>query len=330
MGLERDRRPRPGRASPTPAGREDEHVHGLHRLQRTAGNRAVAELVAGHQRGAGRRTPPAQTATATVQRNEKFDLAVGTAYDKADAPDALGVPAELKDGLEAAWAASFPDGKSLEQGGILVKTKDGKYVWRAGKGTGSGSFKVNYGDVGPDEVLVASGHTHPYDKSEGGHTDVAFSGGDLSNLVWQQERFKLVQSGTAQFGVAKTAEFDKLVADADTKEKKATLRKEMNALWDTTFKDSKGTFQERVKKAATTVCTTYHLVYYEGSAGAVSQPGSKPKAHVESPSPVIPPSPSSLPPVEETAPSTGTAPTQAPAQQGLLGRLWDWLGRLRS
>jgi hypothetical protein len=328
VGLDRDERQRPGRMTPTPADREDEHVHVLNRLQGSAGNQAVTQLLTGH--GADRRLPAAlRPAMATVQRNEKFDLAVGKAYDKTDAPDALGVPAELKNGLEAAWAASFPEGKSLEQGGILVKTKDGKYVWRAGKGTSGASFKPNYSDVGPDEVLVASGHTHPYDASEGGHTDVAFSGGDLSNLVWQKERFKLVQSGTAQFGVAKTAEFDKLVADADSPEKKLALRKEMNALWDSTFKEEKGTFQERVKKASTTVCTKYHLVYYEGSAGTVSQPKAEPKVHVESPSPVIPPSAQSLPPVVET-PTTGTAPTQPPAQQGLLGRLWDWLGRLTS
>jgi hypothetical protein len=328
--LDRDERLRPGRSAPTAGRREDEDAHLLHRLQASAGNHAVTQLLAGRERGADRQRPAAPgTATATVQRNAKFDLAVGKAYDKADAPDALGVPAELKDGLEAAWAASFPDGKSLEQGGIMVKTKDGKYVWRAGKGTSGASFKPNYGDVGPDEVLVASGHTHPYDNSEGGHTDVAFSGGDLSNLVWQQERFKLVQSGTAQFGVAKTAEFDKLVAEADTAEKKLTLRKEMNALWDSTFKGEKGTFQERVKKASTTVCDKYHLVYYEGSGGTVSQPKAVPKVHVESPSPVIPQSAGSLPPVEKPS-TTGTAPTQAPAQQGLLGRLWDWLGRFTS
>jgi hypothetical protein len=323
MATDREKRPRPGRSSATSAGREDENVQLLHRLQTSAGNSAVAQLVAAHERGDAR---PVAAGNVTVQRNAKFDLAVGKAFDKEDAPESLGVPAELKDGLEAAWAASFPDGKSMEQGGILVKTKDGKYVWRAGKGTSGASFRPNYGDVGPDEVLVASGHTHPYDASEKGHTDVAFSGGDLSNLVWQQERFKLVQSGTSQFGVAKTAEFDKLVAAADTPEKKTELRKEMNALWDSTFKGEQGTFQERVKKASRAVCDKYHLVYYEGSGGTVSQPKTEPKVHVESPSPVIPSSPTSLPPVQN--PSAGT--TQAPAQQGLLGRLWDWLGRLTS
>lgn len=321
MDFERERRPAPVRRVPPGrgGGRREHGGLDLPGLQRRAGNQAVAQLLAGHGRS---RRP------LTVQRNEKFDLAVGKAFDKAAAPDALGVPPELKDGLEAAWAASFPEGKSLEQGGILVKTKDGAYVWRAGKGTSGGSFKPNYSDVGPDEVLVASGHTHPYDKTEGGHTDVAFSGGDLSNLVWQKERFKLVQSGTAQFGVAKTAEFDALVAAADTPEKKKTLRQEMNAAWDTTFKSAKGTFQERVKAASKKVCDTYHLVYYEGSAGTVSQPKAEPKVHVESPAPKIPPSPSSLPPVEEPTATTGTAPVQAPEQKGLLGRLWDWVGRL--
>lgn len=97
--------------------------------------------------------------------------------------------------------ASFPGGKSQEQGGILVLTKDGKYVWRAGKGTGSGSFQVKLRRREEGRGLIASAHTHPYDESEGGHTGIAFSGGDLSNLVWQQERVKVVQSGTARFAV---------------------------------------------------------------------------------------------------------------------------------
>ncbi|HEY8338810.1 MAG TPA: hypothetical protein VIK95_03015, partial [Egibacteraceae bacterium] len=228
MDFEQERRPAPTRRT-VPGhggGRRERDGLDLRGLQRRAGNQAVVQLLAERRARGARRV--------SVQRNDKFDLAVGKALNKVDAPDALEVPAELKDGLAAAWAASFPEGKSMEQGGILVKTKDGAYVWRAGKGTSGGSFKPNYADVGPDEVLIASGHTHPYDASEGGHTDVAFSGGDLSNLVWQKERFKLVQSGTAQFGVAKTAEFDALVAAADTPQKKTTLRLEMNALWDTT------------------------------------------------------------------------------------------------
>lgn len=323
MSHEHDRRPQPPRTSLAAPQRDDERAVGLHRLQATAGNRAVAQLLAAHDRTTGHRPP-----LAPVQRNAKFDLAVGTAFDKADAPQSMAVPDELREGLEAAWAASFPEGKSMEQGGILVKTKDGAYVWRAGKATGSGSFKVNYADVGPDEVLVASGHTHPYDESEGGHTDIAFSGGDLSNLVWQQERFKLVQSGTAQFGVAKTAEFDALVAAADTKDKKTALRQEMNALWDSTFKGSKGKFPERVETAARAVCDKYHLVYYAGSKGAVAQPKAKTKAHVESPVPSIPKTPTALPPVEG-APTTGTGTgTATPQEKGLLARVWDWLSRL--
>jgi hypothetical protein len=293
------------RADPDVAGR-------LLAVQSGAGNAATAQLLA-------RSSPPGRGALA-VQRNEKFDAAATKPFNEADAPENMKIPAELKDGLQAAWDASFPEGKSQEQGGILVLTKEGKYVWRAGVGTGSGSFKVNYGDVKEGEVLIASAHTHPYDESEGGDTDVSFSGGDLSNLVWQKERVKVVQSGEAQFGVAKTAEFDALVAKADTKEKQLALRKEMDALWNDTFKGSKGTFQEGVVAAATAVCSKYHLVYMEGKGGnlvTTGKPKPKAKAHVEALAPELPESTEVKQAASEVA-STKDTTAAAPEETGIL------------
>lgn len=99
-------------------------------LQGQVGNAATPQLL---NRASSTRSGPV-----AVQRNAKFDQAATTPYDKAAAPQDMGIPIELQDGLQAAWDASFPGGKSQEQGGILVLTKDGKYVWRAGKGTGAG------------------------------------------------------------------------------------------------------------------------------------------------------------------------------------------------
>ncbi|TDE89507.1 hypothetical protein EXU48_20285 [Occultella glacieicola] len=329
MAHEHSERPAPATAWRRPSRPADEidapgRPLTLATLQGAAGNRAVAQLLARAGRG-----QPTLAHLPAVQRNAKFDeAALGKAFDVEGAPDSLGLPPELAAGLAAAWDASFPEGKSMEQGGILVKTKDGKYVWRAGVGKASGSFQVNYKDVGPDEVLVASGHTHPYDTSEGGFTDIAFSAGDLSNMVWQQERVKVVQSGTARFAVAKTSEFDALVAAADTPEKKTALRLEMNALWNTTFAAGaakKLAFKIRVEQAAQAVCDKYHLVYYAGKDDTVT---AKPQAHVESAAPTLPPEPAKLPPVpttEQAATDTAAKGTGTPVQQSWLGRLWSWI-----
>jgi len=293
-------------------------------IQARAGNAATAQLL---QRGSSTSRGPLP-----VQRNAKFDQAATKPYDEADAPEDMKIPAELNDGLQAAWAASFPGGTSQEQGGILVLTKEGKYVWRAGKGTGSGSFSVNYGDVKAGEVLIASAHTHPYDESEGGSEDVAFSGGDLSNLVWQTERVKVVQSGTSQFGVTKTKEFDALVAAADTPEKQEALEAEMDALWNDTFKNAgkKVTFQEKVVRAAKAVCSKYHLVYMEGRAGDLAQPTKpvvKAKAHVEAVVPELPKAPEVKKVAEETAVEdpTAVAPVEDGTVRGWFKRKLRWL-----
>src|SRR5438132_14391503 len=80
-------------------------------LQRAAGNQAV-------------------TGWLSLQRNAKFDTAA-TLTDKVGEPESMELPKELTDGMQAAWDASFPGGKSQEQGGILVKTAQGKCEWRA-------------------------------------------------------------------------------------------------------------------------------------------------------------------------------------------------------
>lgn len=136
MSRRNDRRPstagRSTRAASSAERKPDSEQSGVKRLQSTAGNHAVVQLLGGNDVAAANALLPAPT----VQRNEKFDTAVGDkALDVTGAPESMKLPPELQEGIEAAWAASFPEEKSLEQGGILVKTKDGKYVWKAGKGT---------------------------------------------------------------------------------------------------------------------------------------------------------------------------------------------------
>lgn len=202
-----------------------------------------------------------------VQAEGGFDTLTGKAIAEDAAPENVTLPEAYSKGMQTAWDGSLPDGKSQEQGGILVRNADDSYEWKAGKAGKAGSFALNYGDVGPGETLVGSGHTHPYGSNDGsldGATGVTFSGGDLGNMVTQKERVKVVQSGQKRFMVSKTKEWDGLVAAANTVDKKRKLSKDIKTLWSTTFKGGKGTFQENCEQAVKAVCNKYHLVYYTG------------------------------------------------------------------
>ena len=211
----------------------------------------------------------------TKEKPKTFDdLATGDVTAK-NAPDKITLPKEMEEGMNKAWEGSMPGGKSQEQGGILVKDSDGNYKWKAGKSLpldkgGSGSFSVNRGDVGKGETLVGSGHTHPYDESEGGHTDVSFSGTDLANLIYNPENMKMVKSGEGEFVAAKTKEFTDKVKDLDEKGKKK-MYSDMKSKYDETFKNTKGTFEEKNAAAAKAVSDEYGLAYYEGSGGELSR-----------------------------------------------------------
>ncbi|MFE4105183.1 hypothetical protein [Almyronema epifaneia] len=216
---------------------------------------------------------PEQTSSKAPQKTAEeinFDTLASGNLKTEDLPEKFVIPESMKAGMLEAWKKSFPGGKSQEQGGILVKNKDGTYSWKAGAAGKSGSFSPNYGDVGADETLVASGHSHPYDKSEGGHTHVSFSGADLANLVTQDEHFKIVQAGEGQFVVSRTQEFNKKRSELDEQGKK-NLKAEMKKLWNETFASAKGTFQERVEAAVKAVCSKYNLVYYKGSGGELNK-----------------------------------------------------------
>src|SRR5882672_8241395 len=106
---------------------------------------------------------PGAVSRAVIQRDKDFDKITGGHLAEGDAPDKIGLPKELTEGMQSAWDDSFPGGKSQEQGGNLVREKDGSYAWRKGKPGTSGMFTPDYGDVGKDQTLVGVGHTHPYD-----------------------------------------------------------------------------------------------------------------------------------------------------------------------
>ena len=183
------------------------------------------------------------------------------------------VPAALKAGLDGAWTDSFPGGKSQEQAGVLVQKADGTTEWRrvvdgtSGTLTG-GTASFDYGKlVAAGETLLAAAHTHPYDASEGGHTDVSFSGADLARMTSVPEPQHYVRAGDSVFMIAKTPDFDKLVTITGA----AKLNGEMNKTWNDSFSGGTGTIQQRAEAATKAVCHQYHLDYYSGKGDTLTK-----------------------------------------------------------
>lgn len=215
---------------------------------------------------------PGAVARAVIQRDKDFDKITAGHLAEADAPDKIGLPKELTEGMQSAWDDSFPGGKSQEQGGNLVREKDGSYGWRKGKPGTSGMFTPDYGDVGKDQTLVGVGHTHPYDKSEGGHTNVSFSGGDISSIVYEKQTqpLNIVQSGETQFVLSRTEEFEKLLVglDADGKKK---LADKIEKTWNDVYTSAPGKIPARAEAATRATCKAFHLVYYRGKGGSLTK-----------------------------------------------------------
>jgi hypothetical protein len=252
---------------------EDAEPRGfVQELQRAAGNRAVAGML----RGGARPRPSGPTLARSFFpwlppiSLPTFWLA-SLGVSEASAPVSVTLPKQFSEGLQQAWDKSLPGEASLEHGGILVSKADGTYEWKAGKKSTSGTFSINYEDVGAGETLVASAHTHPYSKAEGGHTNVAFSGGDMANFVTGSERIKVVRSGTGEFMLAKSKEWDD-----DVKGRSATKIAELEANIEKTWTDSyaaaKGDLPARVEAAVKAVAKKFHLLYYRGTGGALTMP----------------------------------------------------------
>ncbi len=199
---------------------------------------------------------------------------------EATAPEILAIPLALDVAMDAAWSKSFPKGKSQEQGGVLVTDKKGEYVFHPGKAGTSGTFTPNRGDIKKNEKLVSIAHTHPYDKSEGGFTDVSFSGQDIALMVKHSEKMSFVRSGDHDFLIARTVEFDALVKKAKSKD---ALFKEVRKHWTDLYKAGTGTLTDRARAATRATCLKYHLLLYEGDKGVLRQPQEMLAAHPKKP-----------------------------------------------
>jgi hypothetical protein len=229
---------------------------------------APVEFGPGPQAG----TPTAQPTSLIDKALEGFKQLIGGDTKIKDAPSKVSLPEQLMEGLKDAWDNSFPGGAEKEQGGLLVQGKDGKLNWKPEGPAASTANEINfnYKGVAPDEKVVASGHTHPYDS---GAVNIGQSSGDISRMVVADEPVALAQSGERSFMTAKTEEFNSRVQGLDKAGKEA-LMSEIDARWQSVFDEAqknKKSFEECVREANQATHAEYDLLYYEGEGGVLSR-----------------------------------------------------------
>lgn len=194
----------------------------------------------------------------------------GRSVGEMSAPSQLALPREMTQGMQTAWNQSFPIGESREQGGLLVRNRDGSLKWLPGQAGSSSQFSPNYDDASPHQSVVAVGHTHPYSYREHNLTNVPFSGDDLAQHVFEQQRLSIVQSGQGLFGSARTLEFDALVKARGQAGEEA-LADEIRELWKGAFFSHPGDSRERAEAATRATSERYHLLYYVGKQGILNR-----------------------------------------------------------
>lgn len=155
-----------------------------------------------------------------------------------------------------------------------MREHDGKagYAWRSTKPGNSKMFSPDYDDVGAGEKLAGVGHTHPY---ESGKENVSFSGEDISSIVDESQPINLLQSGTTQFVIARTADFEARIKGKDD-EQLERLKKSIESAWYAAFGSdganlADGQYQVRVEQAVRMTCAQFDLAYYRGHAGTLER-----------------------------------------------------------
>ena len=215
----------------------------------------------------------AETSKATGR--VEFDRLADGNIKAGDAPSEIVLRMAAQKGLQHEWDASRGGTRGAqEHGGNRVREHDGKagYAWRSGTPGNNSTYAPDYDDVGAGQKLVGVGHTHPY---ESGKENVSFSGEDISSIVDESQPINLLQSGSTQFVIARTAEFEaRLKGKNDAQLGK--LKKSIESAWYAAFGSdgsqlADGKYQERVELAVRTTCAQFDLAYYRGHAGTLER-----------------------------------------------------------
>lgn len=196
---------------------------------------------------------------------------------RGGAPNTLKLPEAAVEALDELWKDSHrPDGSVQEQGGNLVRNYGGSYDFRRGEGHSTRQFEPDYDDVGWGQSLVGVVHTHPYANLD--NEGASFSSSDLASISAEEETqtLNILRSGDMTFVVARTKEFDKLVARYEAANDSSGLYRAMYDCYENVFAATEGTYKEKVETSVRRVCAEFHLEYYEGRGGTLSRvaPGS--------------------------------------------------------
>ncbi len=180
----------------------------------------------------------------------------------ADAPRQIQLPANVNATMQKAFTNSFPNGKSQEQAGTLVRAADGT-IQVVNEVSGSSGSVTPDRAVAASDTIVGTFHTHPYDASEGGHRGVSFSGGDIAYAKHFEEPV-YVDAGDKQFMIMPTLATTATPA-------------EINAEWNTEYtrlrQVEKQSIQDASASATEAVASKFGLAYYEGTSGLLDRVG---------------------------------------------------------
>jgi len=168
--------------------------------------------------------------------------------DGFDVKDVQKLVKAIHNDLNNAWKNSFNrNGTVQEISGAIVSKNGNIYSKNIIKGSSGAATGYNF-SAGKGEILEGNFHTHPYSKTEGGYTGIASSGGDILHQAYGQSGpIMIIEAGTQRFALEVTNM---------NSAKNFMNHNDIQKMWNTAFKNAKGTFQERVIIATVSVINT--------------------------------------------------------------------------
>ena len=180
------------------------------------------------------------------------------------APGTLRFSARLTSTFEQLRRASFPGGRSKEQGGTIVADRAGNLHLQNLGGISSTAGTIEWDFTIRDPAafsLVGVFHTHPYDRTEGSMTGVSFSGQDFYALSADGYLLSVMQSGPRLFAILRTAAATPVPATRDADQTREIFERV----------DAGRTLQQASRIEAQQTAAQFGLAYYQGGRGVVTR-----------------------------------------------------------